>query len=85
MGSMFYNKLGKYGLWYTPSEADKENWIKREVLTNRKTYYSMILVYVDDILVVSKDTSTAIDYLANIYVLKEESIGTPYCYLGANN
>ena len=36
----------------------------------------MIFVYADDIVVVSKDTSTSIDYLANIYFLKEGSMVT---------
>ena len=35
----------------------------------------MILVYVNDILVVSKYNDTAIDYLANTYVLKESCVG----------
>ena len=44
-----------------PSKSDKGVWIKREVFPNDKTHYLMILVYANDIMVVSKDTFTAID------------------------
>ena len=64
--SILANTLGKDGLVYTSSEAKKDVWIKREVFPNGKTYYSMILVYVDETMVVSKDTSTDINYLENI-------------------
>ena len=67
------NTLSKDGLGYTSSKANKEIWIKREVLQNGKMYYLMILIYVDGVLVVLKYNSTAIDYLAKICVLKEGS------------
>jgi hypothetical protein len=47
-------------------------------------YYQMILVYVDDILHVSHDPKPAIEALQKLYVLKDESIGSPNRYLGAN-
>ena len=59
--SMLADTWGKDGLWHTSSETNKGIWIKKEVFTNGKTYYLIILVYVDDILVVLKETSNAID------------------------
>ena len=44
----------------------------------------MILIYVDDILVLLKETSTAIDYFSNIYILKEWCMEPTNRYLGAN-
>ena len=44
----------------------------------------MILVYVDYIMVVSKNTSTSVDYLANVYFLKEGSMVTHKQYIGTN-
>ena len=76
--------LGNDDLGYPSRKSDKDVWIKREVLLIRKMYYLMTLVYVDGIMVVSKDTSTAIDYLANIHVLREGIIGPPDWYLGTN-
>ena len=64
--SMFPDILSKDGLGYTASKSDKDVRIKREVFPNGKTYYSMILVYVDETMVVSKDTSTDINYLETI-------------------
>ena len=63
--SILSDILSKDGLGYRSSEADKEVWIKMEVFPNWKTYYLMILVYVDDILVVLKENSIAIDSLGN--------------------
>ena len=68
--SMFDNTLGKDGLGYTSIKTDKEIWIKGEFFTNGKTYYYMILVYVDDIMIVLNNTSIAINYLPKNHVFK---------------
>jgi hypothetical protein len=44
----------------------------------------MILVYVDDILCISRDTKSIMDHLASRYRLKEGSVKQPDRYLGAN-
>ena len=59
--SMLANKLVNYGLGYMSSEADKDACIKTDFLPNGKTYYSMIPIDVDGILVVFKGTSVEID------------------------
>jgi acyl-CoA thioesterase len=56
----------------THTAADKDVWIKKEVLPDAKEYYSMVLVYIGDILCIHKDTSVVIDALASIYVMKWE-------------
>ena len=81
--SILSDTLGKYGLGYKPSKYNKEVWIKREFLPNRKIYYSIVLIYGNVILFFFKGTSTAISYLENIYVLKEGILGPPYRYLSA--
>ena len=43
----------------------------------------MVLVYVDDILCIHKDTLVVIDALASIYVMKQGRMGPSYRYLGA--
>ena len=52
-------------------------------------YYENVLIYVDDILVISHRASTVMDNLSVLYCLKEnpsngKRYGTPDCYLGAN-
>ena len=44
----------------------------------------MVLVYVDDILCIHKDTSVVIDDLESIYFMKQGRMGPPNRYLGAN-
>ena len=44
----------------------------------------MILVYVDDILIFSKDPRTIMNQLGEFYDLKPESVKEPDLYLGAN-
>jgi len=80
---MLAESLGKDGLGYMSSAADKDLWIEKEVLLDGKKYYSMVLVYVDDILCsIHKETSVVIDTLASIYVIKKGSIGPPHHFLG---
>jgi hypothetical protein len=44
----------------------------------------MILVYVDDILIFSKDPRVIMNQLGEFYELKSESVKEPDLYLGAN-
>ena len=76
--------LFKDSIGYTSTDTDKDVWIKRELLPCRKEYYSMVLVYVDYILCIHKDTSVVIYALVIICVMKQGSMVPPYRYLGAN-
>jgi hypothetical protein len=44
----------------------------------------MILVYVDDVLIFSKDPQTIMNKLSELYELKPESVKEPDVYLGAD-
>ena len=44
-------------------------------------YYELLLVYVDDILLISYDTKPTLTSLGKIYDLKEGSLGDPKQYL----
>jgi hypothetical protein len=63
--------------------ADPDFWI-RPAVYNGFEYYEMILVYVDDILCISKETTPIMKNIAKIYRLKDDSIGQPHKYLGSN-
>jgi len=71
-------------LGYTPSEADRNVWLKPGVKPDGFRYYQMILIYVDDILHLSHDPDVVINALRGMYELKEGSVGPPNRYLGAN-
>lgn len=72
------------GMGYSPSEADRNVWLKPGCKPDGFKYYQLILVYVDDILHISHNPSDMIDKLRSAYTLKEESVGSPKRYLGAN-
>jgi hypothetical protein len=58
--------------------------LKAAVAPNGAKYYSYILVYVDDILIVDKDPKRFMDMLEEKYTVKPSSIGEPKVYLGAD-
>jgi hypothetical protein len=63
--------------------ADPDFWICPATYSGFD-YYEMILVYVDDTLCISKQTASIMKHIASIYHLKDDSIGEPKRYLGAN-
>jgi hypothetical protein len=67
---------------FTPSLADPDVWLHPSSKPNGEEYYEYILVYVDDILIVSHDPSQAMTTIRITYRLKEEPT-PPTTYLGA--
>ena len=49
-----------------------------------KDHYEYILVYVDDLLVLSYSCETIMDRIEKLYRLKDGSVGSPDLYLGAS-
>ena len=66
-------------LHFSSTQADPDVWIR-----SAGTHYDMILVYVDDILIFSKDPRTIMNRLGELYELKPASVKEPDVYLGAN-
>ena len=72
------------GLGYTPCLDDPDLWYKAEVRPDDGfEYYSYILCYVDDILVIHHDSLSILKRIDSYFQLKPASIGDPYIYLGA--
>ena len=71
-------------LGYTSTKADPDVWIRAQVKPDGFEYYEMVLVYVDDIMVLSHDTKPTMAAIAELYRLKADSVGEPTRYLGAN-
>jgi hypothetical protein len=66
-------------LHFSSTQADPDVWIR-----SAETLYEMILVYVDDVLIFSKDPQTIMNKLGELYELKPESVKESDVYLGAN-
>ena len=69
---------------YTITRADPDVWIRPAFKPDGFEYYEMVLVYVDDILQLSHDTTPTMEALRKLYELKPESCGPPKMYLGVN-
>jgi len=76
--TMLQKKMG-----FTYSYADNDFWMKVETRPNGSTYYAYILVYVDDVLIISDTPSQYMDQLKSEYYVKPSSITPPKLYLGA--
>jgi hypothetical protein len=71
-------------LGYEPCKADPDLWMKpRTRQEDGFEYYSYVLIYVDDILVVSHDAIRDLDRIDYYFKMKEGSIGDPDVYLGS--
>jgi hypothetical protein len=67
---------------FTPSKADPDVWMRAACQPNGYEYYEYILVYVDDLLVVSHAPELIMETIRKAYRLKEEP-APPSTYLGA--
>ncbi len=74
-------------LGYKLCLADPDLWYKactwKGDLDNIESYYSYILVYVNDILCIHEDPHSVLKVRNKYFPLKPESVGAPDIYLGA--
>ena len=80
--AMFSQTLKDMG--FESTKADPDVYIRPATKPCGFEYYEMLLVYVDDILCISHDTSLTEKALKATYRLKDDSTGEPERYLGAN-
>ena len=64
-------------------KADPDVWMRPNTKPNGDKYWEYLLCYVDDLLCISHSPQLVMDYLAQIYTLKEGSVKEPDAYLGA--
>ena len=85
-GAAFHAHLADcmMSIGYTLCRGDNELWMKPEIDPDGDEYYSYILCYVDDVLVVHYDAMTTLMNIDKYFKLKPSSIGDPDIYLGAN-
>ena len=70
---------------YESCKVDPDVWMKPKTKPNVEKYWEYVLVYVDDILVMSHEPKVVMDYLASKYTLKEGSVKEPEFCLGAES
>ena len=70
-------------LGFTSSLADPDVWYKEATKPDGFRYYEYVLIYVDDILVLSHQPKLFMNALGALYHLKEGSVGAPEHYLRA--
>eukprot|EP00804_Cyclotella_cryptica_P001676 CCRYP_009051-RA/>CCRYP_009051-RA protein AED:0.08 eAED:0.08 QI:0/0/0/1/0.5/0.6/5/0/841 len=63
--------------------ADPDLWLKEQTDRKGRKYYSYILCYVDDLLVVHHNPKRIMDRINSFLPLKPDSVGPPEMYLGA--
>ncbi|KAL7425427.1 hypothetical protein ACHAXM_000008, partial [Skeletonema potamos] len=68
---------------YRPCLADPDLWLKKQTDRKGNHYYTYILCYVDDLLVVHHNPKRVMDRIDSFLPLKPGSIGPPEMYLGA--
>jgi hypothetical protein len=78
--SLLAEQLDNIG--YTASRGDPDVWM-RPILKGDRKYYEYVLVYVDDLLVVSFNPQQTMDQLSQTFRFKGGSIKTPDSFLGA--
>jgi hypothetical protein len=65
--------------------ADPDVWMRPALKPDGSEYYEYVLLYTDDVLVVSTDCDTILrGGIGKYFELKEESIGPPKIYLGGH-
>ena len=70
---------------YISCPADPDLWMRPLMKSDGSTYYSYILLYVDDVLVIDEDPEVILrSQLGKYFPLKEDSIGEPKLYLGGH-
>ena len=64
--------------------ADPDVYMRKAVKEDGQKYWEYVLMYVDDILVVSHRTQPILDHFMKAYTLKKDSVKPPESYLGAD-
>ena len=69
-------------LGFRSTLGDSDVYIRAQTKLDSTDYYEMLLVYVDNILVLSHDTKPIMDGISAQFHLKKGSLGPPKQYLG---
>ena len=67
---------------YFSCKADPDVWMKAKSKPSGERYWSYVLCYVDDLLVVDHNPQEVMEYMQKKYTLKDGSVKEPDLYLG---
>jgi hypothetical protein len=79
---MFNDSIQNMG--FKPSIADPDVYLREFAKPDGFKYYEYILVYVDDVLIISHAPEEHLKVIATTYELNPASVGPPSRYLGAD-
>jgi hypothetical protein len=68
---------------YQSCKADLDVWMKPGFKKDGSKYWSYVLCYVDNLLVIDEEPKKTMEYLQSRYTLKASSVKEPDTYLGA--
>ncbi len=68
---------------YKSCLADPDIWLREAVKSDGTQYYEYLAIYVDDTLCISESPELTMHSISQLYSLKDNSIGIPTTYLGA--
>ena len=71
------------GMGYVSYPCDPDLWLKEQTDRKGRRYYSYILCYVDDLLVVHHNPKRIMDSINSFLPLKPDAVGPSEMYLGA--
>ncbi len=70
-------------LGFSSSRGDPDVWMRLWKRSTGEAYYEYVLLYIDDVLVISEHAEKVLrTQIGQHFVLREESIGKPTNYLG---
>ena len=84
-GASFRNHLAKCirALHWAPCDADPDVWMQAAVRSDGFQYWEYVLIYVDDLLVISEKPNDILAKIDYYFPIKPDSIGPPTMYLEA--
>jgi hypothetical protein len=68
---------------FKPSYAENNFWMRPTVKPDGFQYYGYILIYLDDLLIISHQTDMIVDVIKRSYHLKDDEVGPTKTCLGA--
>ena len=71
------------GLKFSPTRADPDVYIRKNYRDGGRPYYEYLLVYVDDVLVISAAPEEVMKSIGTEFEIKNDEYGPPTTYLGA--
>mmetsp|Transcript_15766 Transcript_15766/g.22510 ORF Transcript_15766/g.22510 Transcript_15766/m.22510 type:complete len:121 (+) Transcript_15766:3292-3654(+) len=80
--SHFANNLRDIG--FTSSLGDPDVWFRAAEKQDKSEYYEFILVYVDDLLIISHQADSNLNVLDNHFKYRLKDVGPPKQYLSCN-